>query len=324
MKLRLPLVVLGICTMAGVQPVMAAEAGYPNKPIRVIVGFPPAGAADIFARMVGQKLTDAWGQTVVVDNRPGAGSTIGSEIAANSAPDGYTLMVVSASYSTSAGLYKNLKYDAVKSFIPITMIASNPNTLLAHPSVPANTVKELIAAGKASPGKLTMGSAGTGSITHLAGELFTNMAGIRVTHVPYKGGGPNLNALLGGQIQITIASVPASLGHVKAGRVKALGVTSVKRSPVLPAVPTIAESGVSGYEAKNWYGILAPAGTPGPLVDKLNRQINQILGAPDFAAAIARQGAEVEGGTSEEFRKYLVAEIAKWSKVIRDAGLKVQ
>jgi len=324
MKLRISLLALGLCAVAGAQQGMAAEAGYPSKPIRVIVGFPPAGAADIFARMVGQKLTDAWGHTVVVDNRPGAGSTIGSEIAANAAPDGYTLMVVSASYSTSAGLYKKLKYHPVTSFIPITMIASNPNVLLAHPSVPATTAKEIIVMGKASPGKLTMGSAGTGSITHLAGELFANMAGIKVTHVPYKGGGPNLNALLGGQIQLTVASVPASLGHVRAGRVKALGVTSTNRAAVLPAVPTVAESGVSGYEAKNWYGILAPAGTPNAVIDKLNRQINQILAAPDFAAAIAKQGAEVEGGTSGEFRKYLVSEIAKWSKVIRDAAVQVQ
>lgn len=324
MKLRISWIVLGVCAAAGAETTVAAEEPYPSKPIRVIVGFPPAGAADIFARMVGQKLTDAWSQPVVVDNRPGAGSTIGSEIAANATPDGQTLMVVSASYSTSAGLYKKLKYHPVKSFIPITMIASNPNALLAHPSVRASNVKELIAMGKANPGKLTMGSAGTGSITHLAGELFTDMAGIKVTHVPYKGGGPNLNALLGGQIQLTVASVPASLGHLKAGRLKALGVTSTKRSAVLPAVPTIAESGVPGYEAKNWYGILAPAGTPKPIITKLNGKINEILRMPDFKAAIAKQGAETEGGTPEEFRKFLVSEIAKWAKVIKDAGVTTQ
>ncbi|MBI4194253.1 MAG: tripartite tricarboxylate transporter substrate binding protein [Betaproteobacteria bacterium] len=324
MMLRFCLMLMGAGAAIAAPQAVAAEPPYPNKPIRIIVGFPPAGAADIFARLVGQKLTEAWGQPVVVDNRPGAGSTIGSEIAANSTPDGHTLMAVSASYATSAGLYRKLKYHPIDSFAPITMITSNANVLLAHPSVPAKSARELIATAKANPGKLTMGSAGTGSITHLAGELFANMAAIKVTHVPYKGGGPNLNALLGGEIQITVASVPASLGHVKAGRVKALGLTSVKRSAVLPGVPTIAESGVPGYEAKNWYGILAPAGVPKSVVAKLNGQINEILRAPDFAAAIARQGADIEGGTPDEFRKYLQSEIAKWSKVIKAAGVQVQ
>lgn len=321
MMLRLCLMLIGAGAAIAAPQAVAAEPPYPNKPIRIIVGFPPAGAADIFARLVGQKLTDVWGQPVVVDNRPGAGSTIGSEITANSTPDGHTLMAVSASYATSAGLYKNLKYHPIDSFAPITMIVSNANVLLAHPSVQAKSPRELVAMAKANPGKLTMGSAGTGSITHLAGELFANMAAIKVTHVPYKGGGPNLIALVGGEIQISVASVPASLGHVKAGRLKALGLTSVKRSTVLPGVPTIAESGVPGYEAKNWYGILAPAGVPKTIVAKLNAQINEILRAPDFAEAIAKQGAEVEGGTPEEFRKYLQSEIAKWTKVIKAAGV---
>jgi tripartite-type tricarboxylate transporter receptor subunit TctC len=324
MKLRLCWALTSIGAAIAAQHALAAEPPYPVKPIRVIVGFPPAGAADIFARLVGQKLAEAWGQPVVVDNRPGAGSTIGSEITANATPDGHTLMAVSASYATSAGLYKNLKYHPVKSFAPITMLASNANVLLAHPSVPAKSAKELIAMARANPGKLTMGSAGTGSITHLAGELFANMAGIKVTHVPYKGGGPNVTALLGGEIQITVASVPASLGHVKAGRMKALGLTSLRRSPVLPEVPTIAESAVPGYEAKNWYGMLAPAGVPKPIVAKLNKQINEILRAPDIAEAIAKQGADAEVGSSEEFGKYLQSEIAKWSKVIQAAGVQVQ
>jgi tripartite-type tricarboxylate transporter receptor subunit TctC len=322
MKLQLSLMVIGLAAIHA-QPATAAEAPYPNKPIRIIVGFPPAGAADIFARLVGQKLTDVWGQPVVVDNRPGAGSTIGSEITANSTPDGHTLMAVSASYATSAGLYKKLNYHPIDSFAPITMIVSNANVLLAHPSVQAKSARELVAMGKANPGKLTMGSAGTGSITHLAGELFANMAAIKVTHVPYKGGGPNLTALLGGEIQLSVASVPASLGHIKAGRLKALGITTLKRSTVLPEVPPIAESGVPGYEAKNWYGILAPAGVPKPIVAKLNKQINEVLRVPDFAEAVAKQGGEVEGGTPEEFRKYLESEIAKWSKVIKAAGVQL-
>jgi tripartite-type tricarboxylate transporter receptor subunit TctC len=301
--------------------VIAAESAYPTKPIRIIVGFPPAGAADIFARLVGQKLTEVWGQPVIVDNRPGAGSTIGSEIVAGATPDGYTLMVVSASYATSAGLYQKLKYDPIKSFAPIILITSAPNVAMVHPSVAAKSTRELIAAAKASPGKLNVGSAGTGSITHLAGELLQEMAGIDLTHVPYKGGGPALNALIAGQIHMAIQSITASLGHIQANRVRALGVTSSKRSPLLPDLPTIAEA-VPGYEAANWYGMLAPAGTPRAIVAKLNSQVAATLTTPDMADAIRKQGAQPEGGTPEAFGKYLQNEITKWTKVIRKAGVK--
>jgi tripartite-type tricarboxylate transporter receptor subunit TctC len=300
----------------------AAEPAYPTKPIRVIVGFPPAGAADIFARMLGPKLTDAWGQTVVIDNRPGAGSTIGSEITANAVPDGHTLMVVSASYATSAGLYaRQIKYHPIDSFIPITLIASNPNILLAHPSVTAKTVKDLIAAAAAAPGKFTLGSAGTGSITHLAGELFASMAKVKLTHVPYKGGGPNMIALLGGEIQLTVASIPASLGGLKAQRVKAFGVTSLIRSRVLPEVPTIAETGLPGYEALNWYGLLAPAGVPRPVTAKLYAEVSRILQMPDVVDMLAKQSADPGGMPPEAFRKFLVVEIAKWTGAIKSAGV---
>ncbi len=322
MKQGISSVMLCAVAILGSSPAGAAELAYPTKPIRIIVGFSPAGAADIFARMVGQKLTDAWGQTTVIDNRPGAGSTIGSEITANAVPDGHTLMVVSASYATSAGLYeKRIKYHPIDSFIPITLIGSNPNLLLAHPSVPVKSVKELVTAAKAAPGKFTMGSAGTGSITHLAGELFANMAGIQFTNVPYKGGGPNMTALLGGEIQLTVASIPASLGSLKAGRVKALGVTSARRSPALPEVPAIAEAGVPGYEALNWYGILSPAGVPKPIIAKLYGQMSAILRMPDIVEALAKQGADPGGGPPEEFRKFLQVEIAKWTQVIKAAGV---
>ena len=301
--------------------VWSAEATYPTKPIRVIVGFPPAGAADIFARLIGQRLTQTWGQPVVVDNRPGAGSTIGSEIVAGSAPDGYTLMVVSASYATSSGLYQNLKYDPVKSFAPVILFTSAPNVAMVHPSVSAKSVRDLIALAKASPGKLNIGSAGTGSITHLAGELFQDMAKIDMTHVPYKGGGPALTALMANQIHIAIQSITASAGHIQAGRLRALGVTSAKRSPLLPEVPAIAET-VPGYEATNWYGMLAPAGTPRAIVTKLNDQVRETLGTPEMADAIKKQGAQPEGGTPDAFGQYLRTEIAKWSKVIKATGLK--
>lgn len=322
MKPRLSWILPALGAIACAQPALSTAADYPDKPIRIIVGFPPSGGADIFARMVGDKLSKAWGQPVVVDNRPGASSTIGSTIAANSAPDGYTLMVVSASYSTSAGLYKNLKFDPIKSFAPVILFTQNPNALLANPAVRANTVKELIDFAKANPNKLAMGSAGTGSITDLAGKLFTSMAGIKVTHVPYRGGGPNLTGLLGGEIQITVASVPSSLGHIKAGRIKALGVTSAKRSSALPKVPTIAET-VPGYEANNWYAMLAPAGTPRAIITKLNGEINRILTDPEFAKAAAKLGGEIEGGSPEHFGKFLASEIAKWKKVIDAEGMTV-
>jgi len=302
----------------------AADQPYPTRPIRMIVGFPPAGAADIFARMIGQKMTESWGQTVVIDNRAGAGSTIGSEIAAAAVPDGHTLLSVSASYATSAGLYRSIKYDPVKSLRAVANIGAVPNVLLAHPSVPAKTVKDFIALAKAAPGKYTLGSAGTGSITHLAGELLNNMAGIKMNHIPYKGGGPNLIALLSGEIQITIASLPASLGNMKSGKVRALGVTSLKRSPAAPDVPAIAEAGVPGYEALNWYGVLAPAGVPRPIILKLNAKINEILQAPEMADALARQGAEGGGGTPEAFQKYVEAELAKWAGVIKTANVQLQ
>ncbi len=303
----------------GTATAQAAAPRFPAKPIRIIVGFPPAGAADIFARIVGQRLSEAWGQPVIVDNRPGAGSTLGSEIASQSTPDGHTLLAVSASYATSAGLYKKLKFDPVRSFAPLTMLAANPNVLVAHPSVAFKTARELIAAAKTSPGKFTMGSAGTGSITHLTGELFTHMAGITVTHVPYKGGGPNLTALLGGEIQLTVLSVPASIGMVKTNRLRALGVTSARRSPALPDVPTIAESGVPGYEAVNWYGMLAPAATPAATVATLNAKIVEILRMPDVADAIAKQGADPQPTTPDAFGAYLKTELAKWAKVIAAA-----
>lgn len=324
MKSRIGMMCMVALACAGVVAGQGHAAGpvYPSKPIRIIVGFPPSGSADIFARLIGKKLTDAWDQPIVVDNRPGAGSTIGSQIVADATPDGYTLMVVSASFSTSAGLYRHLKYDPIKSFVPITLIASTPNLLLANPSVPANSARELISMAKASPGKFTMGSAGTGSITHLSGVLFTSMAGIKVLHVPYRGGGPALSALVGGQIQLTFLSVPASQGQVKAGRVKALAVTSAKRSPVLPDVPTIAESGVPGYAATNWYGMLAPAGTPKAIVTKLNKQVVAALHDSQTSRMIANRGAQAQGSTPEAFGRYLRSEIAKWSKVIKEAGVK--
>lgn len=299
----------------------AADPRYPTKPIRMLVGFGPGGAADVLGRILGQKLTEALGQTVVVDNRPGATTTIAAEIAANSRPDGYTLLVVTSAHAVSAGIYKKLSYDPVKSFSPITLIASAPLVLVATLSSPAKSVSELIAAAKASPGKITYASSGTASITFLAGELLKIRAGIDILHVPYKAMSQLQSDLIGGGIQLAFTSIPAGIGQIRSGKIRALGVTSAKRSPSLPNVRTIAEDGVPGYEVSNWYGVLAPAGVPRDIIDKLFTQIVKSVQSPEGAEAITRQGADPEVNTPEEFRAYLVSEVAKWGQIIKTAGI---
>jgi tripartite-type tricarboxylate transporter receptor subunit TctC len=255
----------------------------------------------------------------VVENRPGAGSTIAAEMTAKATPDGYTLTVVSASHATSAGLYQKLGYDPVNSFAAVSMIASGPNLLVAHPSLAVRSTRDLIAMVRAAPDKYTMGSAGTGTITHLSGELFSNMAGLKVVHVPYKGGGPGLIAVMGNEVTYSVLALPTAISQVKAGRVRAYAVTTAKRSSALPDIPTVAESGVPGYEAANWWGMLAPAGTPAAIVARLNKQLAVIVRLPDMVATLADQGAEPDGGTPDAFKAYLKTEMAKWSRVIIDA-----
>jgi tripartite-type tricarboxylate transporter receptor subunit TctC len=306
----------GACAFAGA----GSAQTYPDHPVRMIVGFPPGGAADIVARIVSQKLSATWGQQVVVDNRPGAGSTIGSDITAKSNPDGYTLLMISSSHAASAGLYKT-SYDAVKSFAAVTLVATTPQTLLANTALPVKSMEELIAAAKARPGKFSYGSAGNGSTTHLAGELLTRMAGIKLVHVPYKGGAPALTDLMGGQIELAFLALPPALPHIKAGKVKALGVTSLKRSPALPQTQAIAEV-VPGYEAVNWYGVLAPAGTPAAILKKLHADIVSTLRDPEVARAIENQGAAVVGNSPQEFTAYLRSEIEKWTRLIQSAGIR--
>jgi tripartite-type tricarboxylate transporter receptor subunit TctC len=295
---------------------------YPERPVRMIVGFPAGGAADILARILGQRLSAVWGQQVVVDNRPGAGSTLGSEIAAKSAPDGYTLLMISSSYAASAGLYRT-GFDPIDAFAPVTLVASAPQVLLAHPSLPAKSISDLIKLAKASPAALNYGSAGNGSTTHLAGELFSQMTGARIVHVPYKGGAPALTDLIGGQIQLMFLALPAALPQIKSGKVQPLAVTSGKRSPSLPQVPTIAET-VPGYEATNWYGVLAPKATPKHIVEKLNGDMVKAIRDPEVGRTIANQGAEPVGGSPSAFAAYLRSEIAKWTKVIKQAGVRSQ
>jgi tripartite-type tricarboxylate transporter receptor subunit TctC len=302
----------------------AADPPYPSKPIRMLVGFGAGGAADVLGRILAQKLTETWGQTVVVDNRPGATTTIAADTAANSRPDGYTLLVITSAHAVSAGLYRKLNYDPVKSFTPITLIASAPLVLVAAPAMPAKNIAELIAAAKASPGKITFGSSGTGSITYLAGELLKARAGIDILHVPYKAMSQLQTDLMGGNIQLAFTSIPAGIGQIKAGKIRALGVTSAKRSPSLPDVRTIAESGVAGYEVSNWYGVLAPAGVPKDIVAKLHAQIVKSVQTPEGVDAITKQGADPEVNTPEEFRTYLASEVTKWEQLIKAAGIQAE
>ncbi|MBI3938216.1 MAG: tripartite tricarboxylate transporter substrate binding protein [Betaproteobacteria bacterium] len=301
----------------------AGAQRYPVRPIRLIVGFPVGGAADIVARIVGQKLGERFQQQIVVDNRSGAGGVIAAEITAKAAPDGYTLLMISSSYAVNAGFRKKLPYDLVKDFAAVTLVASAPLILIGHPSLPARAVSELIEMARARPGQLNLASSGgSGTITHLTGELLKLMANIDLTHVPYKGAAPALTDLISGQVQLAFSSLPAALPQIKAGRVKAIAVTSAKRAGAAPDIPTIAESGVAGYDATNWYGVLAPAATPKRIVGSLNAGMLQVLRSPDVADAITRQGADPLGSTPEEFERYMKAEIAKWTKVIRDAGVR--
>ncbi len=306
-------------------PFAGAQApAYPTKPIRIVVPFPPGGATDLLARDVAQKLTDAWGQSVIVDNRPGAGGNIGSELVAKAAPDGYTLeMGTVGTHAINASLYAKMPYDHVKDFVPIILVAGVPNVLVVNPSVPVNSVAELIAYAKANPGKLNFASSGAGTSIHLSGELFKVMAGVDVTHVPYKGSAPALQDLLGGQVQFMFDNLPPSLPHIKAGKLRALAVTSTTRAPALPDLPTMAESGLPGFEASSWFGLLAPAGTPPAIVAKINAEVAKWLATPEAREKLAKQGANAAGGTSEDFAKHIAAETAKWAKVVKASGAKV-
>ncbi|MEO8675947.1 MAG: tripartite tricarboxylate transporter substrate binding protein [Casimicrobiaceae bacterium] len=304
--------------------IVASAQTYPAKPIRLVVPFPPGGATDILARDVAQKLTEAWGQQVIVDNRPGAGGNIGSELVAKAAPDGYTLeMGTVGTHAINASLYAKMPYDHVKDFAPVILVAGVPNVLVVNPALPANSVAELIAYAKANPGKLNFASSGNGTSIHLSGELFKFMAGVQMTHVPYKGSAPALQDLLGGQVQLMFDNLPPSLPQIKAGKLRALAVTSLTRAPALPDVPTMAEAGLPGFEASSWFGVLAPAGTPPAIVTKLNAEIAKWLATPEAKERLSKQGANAAGGTPEDFAKHIAAETAKWAKVVKDSGAKI-
>jgi len=301
-------------------PVVLAQA-YPAKAIRVIVPSSPGGGTDILARVIAARLTEAWGQQVVVENRAGAGQMIGIELAAKAAPDGYSLLMAASTLAINPVMYKKVPYDALRDFAPITQAAALPNILVAHPSLPVKNVKELVALAKARPGQLVYASAGHGTSPHLSFELFLYMTGTKMIHVPYKGTGPGAVDTVAGQVQLMMPNLLTALPHVKSGRLRALGVTSAKRSAGVPDVPTIAQAGVPGYEAIQWYGLLAPAGTPREIVTKLHGEIVKILAAPDTREKLSSDGAEPVGSTPEQFAAFIRAETDKWGKVVKAAGI---
>lgn len=312
--------VLGVC-VAGA----AWAQNYPTRAVRLIIPFSAGGAADVPGRILAQRLSESIGQQVVVENRPGAGSTIGAEAAAKAAPDGYTLFMISNTHFVSAGLYKKLPYDALNDYLPITQITSAPNVLIVHPSLPAKSVKELIALAKAKPGQINYASSGNGSTQHLTGALFCKMAGINMTHIPYRGSGPVTADLLAGQVSVGFPGIAGMLPHIKSGKLRALGVTSAKRTPELPDVPTIAEAGVKGYEMVAWFGIAGPKGIPRNLQMRLHGELLKILKNPDFQKSMRVAGQEVAyQETPEKFFDFMKVEAAKWAKVVQESGARVE
>jgi tripartite-type tricarboxylate transporter receptor subunit TctC len=302
-----------------------AAQGYPSKPIRFVVPYAPGGNTDILARLLGQKHSEAWGQQVIIDNRPGAAGTVGAELVARSPADGYTLIMGSfGNIIVANSLYKNLKYDPFKDFASIALVSLPPGILVENPAVPAQNVRELIAYAKSNPGRLNYGSPGAGAWNHLFFELFNASAGISIVHVPYKGIAPAVVDLLGGQVQLAISAFPTALPHIRSGKLRALAVTSAKRSGLMTDVPTVAESGLAGYDAAGWFGVLAPAGTPPAVVSKLNAEINRILELPEIKASLASDGAEPAGGTPVQMTESARAASAKWSKLIRELNLRTE
>jgi tripartite-type tricarboxylate transporter receptor subunit TctC len=317
----LPIVCTCVLVGAGISPPCAGAETYPNRPIRLIVPFAPAGGTDIAARAVAVRLTEALGQQVIVDNRPGAGTVIGTDIAAKSAPDGYTLLQGSTSLAINASLRAKLPYDVLRDFAPVTQVLAEPYVLVMQPSSPVHSVRELVALAKAKPGQLNFGSPGTGTGGHLAGELFRLLSATEMVHVPYKGNGLALADVIGGQIDFLFLTILPALPHVKSGKLQALAVSSARRTALLPEVPAVAEAGVPGYESASWTGILAPARTPGPIVERLNRNIVSSMRTPASREWLASTGAEFVGNSAVEFRAYIAAETAKWARVVKAAKI---
>lgn len=304
--------------------VSALADTWPNKPIQLLIPYPPGGSADLLARPVAAKLQERLGQPVVLDYRPGAGGTIASQQLARAKPDGNTLIVVLAAHAINASLYPKLPYDTRKDFAPVSLVANLPLILAGSPSLKARTVPELIAAAKAAPGQLTFASAGNGNTGHLAGELFDSLAGVKMTHVPYKGSAQVVNAMLAGEVQLTFDSISTSMPHIRSGRLKALAVTSARRATLAPDVPTLSEAGVPGFDINGWYAVLAPAGTPSAIVERLSKEIAAVLAQPELRANLASNGYEPVGSTPAALGAHIDAEITRWSKVVKDSGARLE
>jgi len=301
---------------------LAQSQQYPTKPVRIIAPFAPGGGTDFIARLIAQKLTERLGHQVIVENKPGAGGNLGAEFAVKSAPDGYTLLLVAGSYTVNPSLYK-LSFDPVNDITPVVQLSQGPFVVAVHPSVPANNLKELIELARRQPDKLSYASAGSGSITHLASELFLDMAKIKIVHIPYKGTGPALNDTIAGSTQLIFGSVSTTLQFIKSGRLRGLAVTTPRRISALPDLPTVAEAGVPGYEVVLWHGLVAPKGVPRPIVDRLNREANEVLKAKDMGDLLATDGVAPAGGTPGQFRAVIKADIERWRGVVKQANIKV-
>lgn len=308
-----------LCTVGGI----AQAQTYPTKTVRIIVPFAPGGGSDFIARAIAPPVSKAMGQQFVVDNRPGAGSTLGSEIALKSPADGYTLLLISGSYTTSPSLYKNMKYDALNDMTPVIQTENGPYVITVHPSLPVKDVKQLVALAKSKPTQLNYASTGNGGITHLASELFAMRTGIKITHIPYKGTGPGVIDTIAGNTQMMVAAVSAVIGHMQNGRLRGLAVSSPKRLSALPDTPTVMEAGFK-YQVNNWHGVIAPKGTPKAVIDKLNSEINKAIKDPDFAKRIAQDGLEPAGGTPEVFGELLKREVTEWGEVVKAANVKAE
>lgn len=312
-----------LLAMAIAYPVLAHAQSYPTRPIRLIVPFAPGGTSDLVGRLVGARIGEGVGQTVVVDNRAGAGATIGTHLAATAPSDGYTVLVAHIGLAINETLYAKLPYDALKSFTPISRIGSTPNAVVVKNALPVKTMQDFVALAKKEPGKLDYGSGGVGSTGHLSVALLEYVAGIKFNHVPFKGGGPSVTATAAGQVHFAIPALPTAAPHVKAGRLRLLAVTSAKRTPTMPDVPTVAESGVPEYTFDSWFGIFAPAGTPAPIIARLNGVIVKALGTPELREQLTRAGLDPEPSTPEEMGQILRADVAKWAKIIKSAGIPV-